>query len=66
MFRSFFINGASTYSLAVTQSNITDIIASSNAPSATSIDWTQNQYLIVAGRTSDALYALTCRGIRIY
>jgi hypothetical protein len=66
IFRTFFINGLSTYSLNTAQNTSTDIAASSNAPSATTIDWTQNQYIIVAGRTSNASYALTCRGIRIY
>jgi len=66
MFRTFFIDGSSTYSLSTTQNTGTDIAASSNAPSTTTIDWTQDQYIIVAGLTTNATYALTCRGIRIY
>jgi hypothetical protein len=66
MFRTFFIDGSSTYSLSTTQNTATDIAASSNAPSTTTIDWTQDQYIIVAGFTTNAAYALTCRGIRIY
>lgn len=66
IFRSFFINGSSTYSLAVTQNIVTDIGTSSNAPSATTIDWTQNQYIIVAGRVDNTSFNLTLRGIRIY
>jgi hypothetical protein len=63
--RNYFINGTTTYSMSVTQNTATDV-TSAVAPASTTIDWTQNQYIIAAGRTSDALYALTCRGIRIF
>jgi hypothetical protein len=66
IFRSFFIDGSSTYSLAVTQNNVTDIGTSTNAPSVTTIDWTQNQYIIVAGRVDNTSFNLTLRGIRIF
>jgi hypothetical protein len=63
--RNYFINGTTTYSMSVTQNTATDV-TSTVAPASTTIDWTQNQYIIAAGRTSNALYALTCRGIRIF
>jgi hypothetical protein len=66
IFRTFFINGTFTYSLSTIQNTATDIAGSNNTPGQTTIDWTQDQYIIVAGRTDNASYALTCRGIRIY
>jgi len=64
--RTMYINGSSTYVFNVSTSSNSDNAVSNVAPSTVTIDWTQNQYLIVAGRVDNALYALTCRGIRIY
>jgi hypothetical protein len=64
--RTMYIDGSSTYVFNVSASSNSDNAVSNVAPSTVTIDWTQNQYLIVAGRVDNALYALTCRGVRIY
>lgn len=64
--RTYYIDGLNTYSFPVTTNNVTDVGQSTNAPSTITIDWTQNQYIIVAGRVDNAAFSVTCRGIRIY
>lgn len=64
--RTYFIDGTNTYSFPVTSNFASDNIQISTAASVTTIDWTQNQYIIVAGRVDNAAFSVTCKGIRIY
>jgi len=64
--RTFFINGTDTYGFPNTTNNNVDTGASTLTPLTATIDWTQDQYIIVAGRVDNALFGLTCRGIRIF
>jgi hypothetical protein len=64
--RTCFIDNTLTYLFPSTTNNNTDLFTSTNTPSGVTIDWTQNQYIIVAGRVDNASFALTCRGLRIY
>ena len=64
--RTYFIDGANTYSFSVTGNSASDNIQTTNVASVTTIDWTQNQYIIVAGRVDNASISVTCKGVRIY
>ena len=64
--RTYFIDGTDTYSFPVTSNFASDNIQTTNAASVTTIDWTQNQYIIVAGRVDNTAFSVTCKGIRIY
>jgi hypothetical protein len=66
IFRTYMIDGTTTTSFSRTNNTATDIQGSSVQIATTTIDWTQNQYFIVAGRTSNAIYGATCRGVRIF
>jgi hypothetical protein len=65
--RSYFINGGTTYSFSTTlSSTLSDESLSTSPGSNLTIDWTQNQYIIVSGRVQNATISVTCKGIRIY
>jgi len=64
--RTYFINGGTTYSFPASASNFSDEVTSLVTGSNLTIDWTQNQYIIVSGRVANAGITVTCRGIRIY
>jgi hypothetical protein len=64
--RNFHINGNALYGFSSTTSNISDVVASANVGSTTLVDWTTNQYFIVAGEVSNVSFNYTCRGVKIY
>ena len=64
--RTCFIDNTLTYLFPNSTNNNSDLGSNTLTPSGVTIDWTQNQYIIVAGRVDNASFALTCRGIRIY
>jgi hypothetical protein len=66
IFRTYMIDGTTTTSFSHNNNTATDIQGSTVQIATATIDWTQNQYFIVAGRTSDAIYGATCRGVRIF
>jgi hypothetical protein len=66
MFRTFYINSLSTYGYGATSNIVTDINSTTNASSTHAIDWTVNQYFIVAGIVDNIAVTYTCRGVRIY
>ena len=66
MFRTFYINGLSTYGYGAASNIVTDINSTANGTSTHTIDWTINQYFIVAGEVDNIALTYTCRGVRIY
>jgi len=66
MFRTFYINGLSTYGYGAASNIVTDINSTANGTSTHTIDWTINQYFIVAGVVDNIALTYTCRGVRIY
>jgi hypothetical protein len=66
MIRTIYLDGASTYVFNPSFSSTSDNTTTGAIPTTVTIDWTQNQYIILAGKTSNASLALTGKGIRIY
>lgn len=66
MFRTFYINGLNTLGYGAASNIVTDINSTANGTSTHTIDWTVNQYFIVAGEVDNAAITYTCRGVRIY
>jgi len=66
MFRTFYINGLSTYGYGAASNIVTDINSTANGTSTHTINWTVNQYFIVAGVVDNVAVTYTCRGVRIY
>jgi hypothetical protein len=66
--RTFFINGGNTYCINQSGSFTTDDITNTTGipVSTVPINWTQNQYIMVAGRVDNAAFSVVCQGIRIY
>jgi hypothetical protein len=66
MFRTFYINGLSTLGYGAASNIVTDINSTANGTSTHAINWTINQYFIVAGVVDNIAVTYTCRGVRIY
>jgi len=64
--RTFYINGSTTTGLGANVGNANDLGAFTVAPTASTIDWTVNQYFIVSGQVDNILGNFICTGVRIY
>ena len=66
MFRTFYIDGASTYICPANINVITDSTSFSTAGQTVSINWAVNQYFIITGRVSVPGQTILFRGAKIY